>query len=172
MNPIGVVRRIDDLGRVVIPKEIRNLLNLKNGELLNIIVNDDKIVLKKETESFNIYSIIEVLCDVYKDVFDDGIVITNRDCVIKSENITLSSDSLNDIGSFFDDYSMYISNTMEYKTIGDTLVNGYFLLMPVFVDSNFFGYVCIISSSYEKVIIAKNVCKYMLKIIENKCDIT
>ena len=43
----GMVRRIDDLGRIVIPKEIRSSLNLDNGDEIAIYVDDEKIVLQK-----------------------------------------------------------------------------------------------------------------------------
>ncbi len=43
----GIVRRIDDLGRVVIPKEIRRSLNIKEGDPLEIYVNEDSVVYKK-----------------------------------------------------------------------------------------------------------------------------
>ena len=48
MKATGVIRRIDDLGRVVIPKEIRKNLRIKNGDNLEIYINEeDNIILKK-----------------------------------------------------------------------------------------------------------------------------
>ena len=48
MKATGVVRRIDELGRIVIPKELRKNLRIKEGENLEIYtVDDEKIVLKK-----------------------------------------------------------------------------------------------------------------------------
>ena len=47
MRATGIVRRIDDLGRVVIPKEIRKTLRIKDGESVEIFLNSDNIVLKK-----------------------------------------------------------------------------------------------------------------------------
>ena len=46
MKTTGVIRRIDELGRVVIPKEIRKNLRIKNGETLEIFVEDNDIVLR------------------------------------------------------------------------------------------------------------------------------
>ena len=48
MYTTGIVRRIDDLGRIVIPKEIRKKLRIRDGENLEILVRDDEIVLKKQ----------------------------------------------------------------------------------------------------------------------------
>jgi AbrB family looped-hinge helix DNA binding protein len=43
MRPTGIVRRVDDLGRVVIPKEIRRTLGIKEGEPLEIYTDEDNI---------------------------------------------------------------------------------------------------------------------------------
>ena len=43
----GMVRRIDELGRIVIPKEIRKNLKLNMGDNVEIYVEDNKITLKK-----------------------------------------------------------------------------------------------------------------------------
>lgn len=42
MRTTGVVRRIDDLGRVVIPKEIRKLMRIKEGDPLEIFIDNNK----------------------------------------------------------------------------------------------------------------------------------
>lgn len=47
MKATGIVRRIDDLGRVAIPKEIRKILHLKDNDTVEFYLEDDKLVLKK-----------------------------------------------------------------------------------------------------------------------------
>ena len=47
MKTTGVIRRIDELGRIVIPKEIRKSLRIKNGESLEVYLDGDSIILKK-----------------------------------------------------------------------------------------------------------------------------
>ena len=48
MKATGIVRRIDDLGRVVIPKEIRRNLRIREGDPLEIFVDrDGEVILKK-----------------------------------------------------------------------------------------------------------------------------
>jgi len=67
MKSTGIIRRIDDLGRVVIPKEIRRTLNIKDGDPLEIYVIDNMICYKKyvsEGDYINtINNIIENLSD-------------------------------------------------------------------------------------------------------------
>lgn len=47
MKATGIVRRIDDLGRVVIPKEIRRTLHIREGEPLEIFLEDGMVCFKK-----------------------------------------------------------------------------------------------------------------------------
>lgn len=47
MRSTGIVRRIDDLGRVVIPKELRRNLKIKEGDPLEIFTENDAICFKK-----------------------------------------------------------------------------------------------------------------------------
>ena len=63
MKATGIVRRIDELGRIVIPKEIRKTLRLREGENLEIYTNGDEIILKK-------YSLMNKLEDFASDFTD------------------------------------------------------------------------------------------------------
>lgn len=47
MKATGIIRRIDDLGRVVIPKEIRRNLGIREGDPLEIFVENGCICLRK-----------------------------------------------------------------------------------------------------------------------------
>lgn len=46
----GMLRSIDSLGRIVIPKGIRQSLNIKQGELLNLNLSGKKIIISKNTK--------------------------------------------------------------------------------------------------------------------------
>ena len=47
MKPTGIIRRIDDLGRIVIPREIRRTLNLKEGDPLELFLEKDMLCFQK-----------------------------------------------------------------------------------------------------------------------------
>ncbi|MBY6965292.1 AbrB/MazE/SpoVT family DNA-binding domain-containing protein [Clostridium botulinum] len=47
MKNIGIVRKVDELGRIVIPKELRRTLNLEEGDGLEIYTEGEQIILKK-----------------------------------------------------------------------------------------------------------------------------
>jgi transcriptional pleiotropic regulator of transition state genes len=49
MRSLGIVRKVDQLGRIVIPKELRNTLQLSTGSPLEIFVDENNIILRKYT---------------------------------------------------------------------------------------------------------------------------
>ena len=66
MKTTGIIRRIDDLGRIVIPKELRRSLRIKTGESLEIFVENEDIILKK----YSPMESIEEAASKYVDSFD------------------------------------------------------------------------------------------------------
>lgn len=51
MKSTGIVRKVDELGRIVIPKELRRTLNIQIKDPVEIFMDEDKIVLKKFVSS-------------------------------------------------------------------------------------------------------------------------
>lgn len=51
-NTTGIIRRIDDLGRIVIPKEIRRNMGLNDGDALEITYNNGTVSIRKYKKSF------------------------------------------------------------------------------------------------------------------------
>lgn len=51
MKSTGIVRNVDELGRIVIPKEMRKKMGIANGDPVEIFVEGDKIILVKYNES-------------------------------------------------------------------------------------------------------------------------
>lgn len=81
MAKTGITRRIDELGRLVIPKEIRNNLKIKNNDQVEISVIDNKIVLSK----FNILDIDKVISYLLKCIrktINKSVLLTSRDEII------------------------------------------------------------------------------------------
>ncbi|MEG0276249.1 MAG: AbrB/MazE/SpoVT family DNA-binding domain-containing protein [Coprobacillus sp.] len=63
MKTTGMVRRIDELGRIVIPKEIRKQLMMKEGESISFSLENDKIVLTKFSMLNKLSSTVQVLLE-------------------------------------------------------------------------------------------------------------
>ena len=79
MKSTGVVRRVDDLGRIVIPKEIRRTLRIRDGESLEIFVDREMIALKKFSKMTDMDEISKQLVDIVNAVIHQNVFITDRD---------------------------------------------------------------------------------------------
>lgn len=70
MKATGIVRRLDDLGRLVIPKEIRKQYQLKEGDSIEFYIENEKIVLEKyntlTSKENDILKMCETLQTIYK----------------------------------------------------------------------------------------------------------
>ncbi len=82
MKSTGVVRRIDELGRIVIPKEIRKNLRIKNGDSLEIFLDDEAIILKKYSQIESLEMLAENYVETFNQVMKHNIIVTDRDKVI------------------------------------------------------------------------------------------
>lgn len=88
MKATGVVRRIDDLGRIVIPKEIRRNLRIKDGECLEVFVDYNSIILKKYSVMKNMEELACNIVDVLYNDLKKTIIITDGDSVVAcSKNV-------------------------------------------------------------------------------------
>lgn len=78
MKSTGIVRKVDDLGRVVIPIELRRNLGInEKDDAIEIYVDDDAIVLKKYVEPMT--------CQVTGIVSDDNIVLAGGNLILSKE---------------------------------------------------------------------------------------
>ncbi|MCL1949308.1 MAG: AbrB/MazE/SpoVT family DNA-binding domain-containing protein [Turicibacter sp.] len=83
MKATGVVRRIDDLGRVVIPKEIRRTMRIREGDSLEIFVNQSgEVVLKKYSPIADISSFAQQYAEAMSAITEKGVLIVDREDVI------------------------------------------------------------------------------------------
>ena len=78
----GIVRRIDELGRIVIPKEIRKNLRIKNGDNLEILVEGENITLRKYSQIENVMDMASVYAESFYQVLKYNIIITDADKVV------------------------------------------------------------------------------------------
>ena len=82
MKTTGVIRRIDELGRIVIPKEIRKNLRIKNGESLEVYLDGDSIILKKFSQIESLESISVDYVEAFNQIIKHNIIVTDRDKVV------------------------------------------------------------------------------------------
>lgn len=81
MKSLGIVRRIDHVGRIVLPKELRRMFDLEDNEdAVEIFVEDDKIILKK-------YEPCCIFCDSADNIVDYNGKRVCKSCIEKISNI-------------------------------------------------------------------------------------
>lgn len=147
MKATGVVRRIDDLGRIVIPKEIRRTFKINEGDSLEIFVDDNEIILKKYSLMDNMMKLSMNLVDIVWKVYNKKILITNREKVIATtkelsdcyQNHELTST----IKEQIEKRSEVISEKNFMIVMDDDNISSYFLL-PIIVNSDSIGSVILI----------------------------
>lgn len=84
----GIIKKVDDLGRIVIPKNIRKKLRIKNGDNLEIIIDNEDIVLKK-------YSMISKINDLAKELVESiSIFMKHSIFITDTDNIIACTSSL------------------------------------------------------------------------------
>ena len=83
MKATGIVRRIDDLGRVVIPKEIRRTMRIKEGDPLEIYVDrEGEVILKKYSPITSLSDFSMEFAEALSHTLHSTVLITDRDEVI------------------------------------------------------------------------------------------
>lgn len=83
MKATGIVRRIDDLGRVVIPKEIRRTLRIREGDPLEIFTDrDGQVILKKYSPIGELNEFSNEYCEALNDNTNHIAIISDRDNII------------------------------------------------------------------------------------------
>ncbi|MBD3922789.1 stage V sporulation protein T [Paenibacillus sp. PR3] len=83
MKATGIVRRIDDLGRVVIPKEIRRTLRIREGDPLEIFVDrDGEVILKKYSPIGELGDFAKEYAESLSESTGHVTLISDRDTVI------------------------------------------------------------------------------------------
>jgi AbrB family transcriptional regulator, transcriptional pleiotropic regulator of transition state genes len=77
MKSTGIVRKVDELGRVVIPIELRRTLGIAEKDALEIYVDDDRIILKKYKPNMT--------CQITGEVSDENLALANGKLVLSRE---------------------------------------------------------------------------------------
>ena len=169
MKQTGVTRKIDELGRIVIPKEIRKNLGIRDGEALEIFTSEDSIILKKYFEVRKYEDLSNKLCELIKNIYNIDLVITDREKVITSSNkdIVENSKLNNKFLELIDNREMFISRDLSTINFGVD-ISGYFTIIPIIASSDSLGLVIIISDNANDY---SSLGKLLAKIIADKIDI-
>ena len=88
MKATGIVRRIDDLGRVVIPKEIRRTLRIREGDPLEIFTsNDGEVIFKKYSPIGELSAFAAQYADILHKTSGKAVIVCDRDHVVADAGV-------------------------------------------------------------------------------------
>ncbi len=89
MKATGIVRRIDDLGRVVIPKEIRRTMRIREGDPLEIYTDrEGEVIFKKYSPIGELASFASQYAETLQKTCSMAVIICDRDAVIASAGVS------------------------------------------------------------------------------------
>ena len=155
MKATGVVRRIDDLGRIVIPKEIRRTLRIKEGDPLEIFTDrEGQVILKKYSPIGELSEFATEYAETLAKTTGHIACITDKDTVIaisggpKKEYLEQSISK--DIERIMDDKEAYISKenndvALPITKNTDNKRNNSQVVYPIISDGDAIGTVILLS---------------------------
>ena len=127
MKSTGIVRRIDGLGRVVLPKEIRKTLKLDSGDLLEISVEKEIIVLQKYSPLSTFDRTTSAVANSLTEILGLSVVITDKSAVVCATDKAkhLKGEKLcESMVKTIEDKSSFIINSSESGTVKKITENG------------------------------------------------
>ena len=175
MKSTGVIRRIDDLGRIVIPKEIRKNLRIKEGDNLEVFVENEDIILKKYSMMNKINDLSQELTDAIYTFTKHNVFITDTDLIIAGSG-KLKKDYINKPISNFIEKSIKRRDKLlenhfkELNFIGNEELECSYILSTILVNGEAVGMIVIISEeeklSEVEMQLASIVSSFMTKYLE------
>ena len=150
MKTTGVVRRIDDLGRIVIPKEIRRTLRIRDGESLEIFVEDEMIALKKYSSMNDLNDICKDLVNTINQTLSKNVLITDRDSVISISGNNKSNYLNKSISKYLEEKLknreiVVEKNTIEVEFVENIKDKYSYTISPIITNGDVVGTVVIFS---------------------------
>lgn len=158
MKATGIVRKIDELGRIVIPKEIRKTMRIKEGEALEIYVEKTgEVVLKKYDPMSERKEQIESFVSALSEELGMLVLVTDNKSVV----VSCGKGSKEYVGK---DITRELSLVLEKRNVYNSAKSGTFKLVegdklsetvalavaPIISDSDLMGSVVIVSKDVTK----------------------
>lgn len=150
MKATGIVRRIDDLGRVVIPKEIRRTMRIREGDPLEIYTDrEGEVIFKKYSPIGELAEFASQYAETLHKTCNMSIVICDRDAVIACAGVSRKEYAdkplSDDLESIIENRSLYIRHSNEEKlpVLADGSSHYISCAMPIISEGDIVG--CVVS---------------------------
>lgn len=158
----GITRKIDDLGRIVLPKEIRRTLNINTGDDFQIIIEDNRIILEKFSLLDSFENRIIKIINCFINEKDYKILVTIRDRIINYNNENISKV----ISNIIRERKIYYNDRIEKNIINNKIIiEGKIVILPIVIDSDLLGSIIIVSKDDIKNMLS--ISKIIYNLIRN-----
>jgi len=154
MKATGIVRRIDDLGRVVIPKEIRRTMRIREGDPLEIYTDrEGEVIFKKYSPMGEMNSFATQYADTMHKTCDLSVAICDRDAIIACAGLPKREYNEKPISSdlerILEGRSVYQYKNGERKVRMVEDASDYYITcaMPILTEGDVTG--CVVSATKE-----------------------
>lgn len=152
MKATGIVRRIDDLGRVVIPKEIRRTMRIREGDPLEIFTDrDGEVIFKKYSPIGELTAFAAQYAETLHKTCELSVVICDKDSVVASAGVSKKEYNDKRLSDAFERImekrTMYLHKQGETKTEVISESGSYYVhcAMPIVSEGDIIG--CVASLS-------------------------
>ena len=154
MKSTGVVRRVDDLGRIVIPKEIRRSLKIRDGEELEIYIDNESIILKKHSMLNDINEVSKKIIDIVSSLLGKTLLITDRDYYVvgsgdfKKKYVNKSISSF--VSNIISERKYLVEKSVSSLLLVDGLIDSYsYIINPIISYGDVIGSVVLLSNKSD-----------------------
>ena len=152
MKATGIVRRIDDLGRVVIPKEIRRTLRIREGDPLEIFVDrEGEVILKKYSPINELSHFATEYAEALFDSLQLPVLICDRDEIIALSGVSKKEYLNKHIGTLLEDTIEKRTSKLETEESTIEIITGRdeqlasYCIQPIIANGDPIGCVMIYS---------------------------
>lgn len=161
MKTSGIIRKIDELGRIVLPKELRKYLNINPGDDFQINIEDQKIILEKYSRLSNIKTELIDIVNIFQNITNYKIYL-----IINNEISNLNNEQINNkIQNIIQERKLYINESNEISISQNIIEKGKIVINPIIYNSDILGTIIVVGDNTSNII---NTSKLLSEIIKIK----
>lgn len=136
----GIIRKIDELGRIVLPKEIRKSLNINTGDDFQITIENNRIVLNKFEKLKNIEQEILKIIKSFISVYPYKIYL-----IIGNEEVTNKQKVNDNVINIIQERKIYYQDNIKKIQLFDNHIEeGRIVINPIVINSDLLGTIIVI----------------------------
>ena len=144
MIDFGIIRKIDNLGRIVLPKELRKTMGINSGDDFKILIDNDRIILTKYSRLNVIEDIIVKVIDSFSNVTKNIIYLVINNKIKNQFNEEIIKDITNKIN---ERKTLIYENVNEFNLSRTVILKGNIIIYPIVIESDLLGAIIISGNS-------------------------